>query len=157
MKKSRESNVEKVNKLLSVLDSITDSELLNKLKKEQLSILLDSGIFSAIDSQWLKYDLDLMEECELKSFFKNFNHSERMYSCVVLYTNSDVLKAKQVFQKFDQFEFDYMHDDFFNTDGIAEYNKKFEIRNLPDLLLELYRNGIKIKDYIMYPEEHCCY
>ena len=64
MKKSRESNVEKVNKLLSVLDSITDSELLNKLKKEQLSILLDSGIFSAIDSQWLKYDLDLMEECE---------------------------------------------------------------------------------------------
>ena len=80
-----------------------------------------------------------------------------MYSCVVLYTNSDVLKAKQVFQKFDQFEFDYMHDDFFNTDGMAEYNKKFEIRNLPELLLGLYRNGIKIKDYIMYPEEHCCY
>ncbi len=157
MKKSRESNVEKVNKLLSVLDSITDSELLNKLKKEQLSILLDSGILSVIDSQWLKYDLDLMEECELKSFFKNFNHSDRVYSCVVLYTNADVLKAKQVFQKFDQFEFDYMHDDFFNTDGIAEYNKKFEIRNLPDLLLELYREGIKIKDYIMYPEEHYCY
>lgn len=154
MKKSRQSNVEKVNKLLSVLDCITDSELSNKLKNEQLSILLDSGIFSTIDSQWLKYDLDLMKECELKDFFKNFNHSERMYSCVVLYTNEDVLKAKQVFEKFDQFECDYMHDDFFNTDGIAEYNKKFEIKNLPELLLELYSNGIKIKDYIMYPEEH---
>lgn len=157
MQKSRQSNVEKVNKLLSVLDRVADSELSNKLKKEQLSILLDSGIFSVIDSQWLKYDLDLMEECELKDFFKNFNHSERMYSCVVLYTNEDVLKAKQVFEKFDQFECDYMHDDFFNTDGIAEYNKKFEIGNLPELLLELYREGIKIKDYIMYPEEHCCY
>lgn len=157
MQRARKSNVKKVNKLLSVLDNVQGTELLNKLKKEQLSILIDSGIFSLIDSQWLKYDLELMEESELENFFKNFNHSDRMYSCVVLYNEDDVLKAKQIFEEMDEFEFDYMHDDFFNTNGLAEYNKKFEIRNLPDLLLKLHHKGIKIKDYIMYPEEHCCY
>lgn len=157
MQKSRQSNVEKVNKLLSVLESVTDTELLSKLKKEQLSVLLDIEIFSVIDSQWLKYDLDLMEESELKTFFNNFNHSDSVYSCVVLYTKEDILKANKVFEEYDNFEYDYMHDHFFNTNGLAEYNKKFEIKNLPELFLKLHSQGIKIKDYIMYQEEHCCY
>lgn len=149
----RISHVEDLLKIVSVCDLIPDNDLKEKIKKEQIEKFVESNFLSQKEKNWLKYDLGLMTDHEVELFFGEFYHSDRMCSCVVLYNKEDIEKANKVFIAFDQYEYDYMHDTFFNINGLAEYNKKFEIQNFGKLLFNLHLEGIKIKDYIIEEDD----